>query len=179
MQKGIKLPLTDIEAAKTLDIFFNPTKANPNWAAIDKMDEYISSLPNRIYGDLYEEGTPGLYTRQITLPAKTLLTSKIHKTCHPFIVTKGAITVYNAVGDTQEMFTTGYRGITLPGTRRVLYTHDETIWITFHPTNKIGYDFLNLQKAEQQSIFDNIMAEDILQEYYNPLLNDFEEGIFI
>lgn len=171
--------MDEIEASKTLDIFFNPVKANPNWTAIDKVDQYIASLPNRVWGDLYEEGTPGLYTRQITLPAGTLLTSKIHKTCHPFIVVKGAITVYNTVGDTQEMFTAGYRGITMPGTRRVLYVHEETVWITFHSTNKIGYDFFNLQKEEQQAIFDNIMSDDVLQEYYNPLLNDFEDGIFI
>ncbi len=178
MQKIIN-KIDDIEAGKLLDIFFNPVAANKKWVAIDKVDEYISTLPNKIYGDLYEEGTPGLYTRQVTLPAGTLLTSKIHKTCHPFIVTKGAITVYNTVGDTQNTFVAGDRGITLPGTRRVLYTHEETVWITFHSTDKIGYDFFNLQKAEQQTIFDNIMQQDILQEYYNPLLTDFDEGVFI
>ncbi len=170
--------MNDIEAAKTLDLIFNPAKVPEKWDAIDKIEDYINSLPVKVWGDVYEEGTPGLYTRQITLPAGTLLTSRIHKTCHPFVVTKGAITVYNTVCDTQELYTAGYRGITYPGVRRVLYVHEPTVWVTFHSTDKIGYDFMDLNKSEQQVIFDEIMSE-ILQEYYNPLLTDFDEGIFI
>jgi len=127
---------------------------------------------------LYEEGTPGLYTRQITLPAGTLLTSCIHKTCHPFFILEGAIQVSNIIGNTNELYTTGYRGITLPGTRRVLYTHEKTVWVTCHSTNKIDNNFFYLNSDEKQVIFDSIMSE-ILQEYYNPLLTDFEEGVFI
>lgn len=168
----------EIEAGKLLDIFFNPNKANPKFNAIDKVDQFITTLPERVWGDLYEEGTPGLYTRQITLPKGTLLTSRIHKTYHPFFILKGAITVYNAADNSEGLFTTGYRGITVPGTRRVLYTHEETVWVTCHSTDRIGNDFFALNSEEKQVIFDNIMT-DILQEYYNPLIINFDEGVFI
>jgi len=170
--------MEEIEAGKLLDIFFNPTKANQKWDAINKVEEHISSLPDKVWGDLVEDATPGLYIRQITLPKGTLLTSRIHKTCHPFVVTKGAITVYNTIGDTQELYHAGHKGITYPGTRRVLYTHEETTWTTYHPTNRITNDFFNLESEEKQVIFDSIMS-DIIQEYYNPLLINFDEGIFI
>lgn len=167
-----------VEAQKILDVFFNSKNAPTNWNKVDKIEQFITTLPERVWGDLYEEGTPGLYTRQIILPKGTLLTSRIHKTCHPFIVTEGAISVYNTLGNTQDLFTTGYRGITLPGTRRVLYTHEKTTWITFHPTDKIDHTFFTLNSEEKQVIFDSIMS-DILQEYYNPLVTEFDEGIFI
>jgi hypothetical protein len=170
--------MNDVEAAKTLDIFFDTKRIPQKWKEIDKIEGYIASLPVQVTGDIYEEGTPGLYTRQITLPKGTLLTSRIHKTCHPFVVLEGAISVYNTLGDTQDLYTTGYRGVTMPGTRRVLYTHELTKWVTFHPTDRIGYDFFGLNKSEQQSIFDEVM-KDIIQEYYNPALVNFDEGIFI
>lgn len=168
----------EIEITKTLNTLFNPKKTNLNWFEIDKVEKYLSSLPARVMGDIYEEGTPGLYTRQITIPAETLITSSVHRTCHPFVITKGAVTVYNAFDDSQDLFTAGHRGITYPGSRRVLYTHEETVWITFHSTDRIGYDFIGLEKHEQQLIFTKIM-QDILQTYYNPLTVDFSEGIFI
>ena len=36
---------------------------------------------------------PGIYARSIFMPAGTVLTSKIHKTQHFFVVSKGACTV--------------------------------------------------------------------------------------
>ncbi len=167
------------EIAKILDIVFNSTKVPAKWHEIDIIEKYISQFPEKWQlGDLYEEGTPGLYTRQLTVPAGTLMTSAIHKTCHPFVITYGKVTVYNTVTDETELFVSGHRGITYPGTRRCLFFHENTRWLTFHSTNKIGYDFMGLQSHEQQHIFDSIMKE-ILQDYDNALTADFNEGVFI
>jgi hypothetical protein len=161
-----------------LEILFNPPKAVAKWHQIDKIEQYLSTLPEKVMGDLYEEGTPGLYTRQLFIPAGTLMTSCVHKTCHPFIIVKGKVTVYDTVSDTTNLYTEGYRGITYPGTRRILFTHSDTLWITCHSTNKIGYEFMGLEKHEQQVIFDAIMAE-ILQPYDNPLTTEYMEGFFV
>lgn len=166
------------EIGETLNTLFNPVKAGAKWHEVDKVEKYLSTLPVKVMGDLYEEGTPGLYTRQLTIPAETLITSAVHKTCHPFVITKGVVTVYNTFDNSQTLYKAGDRGITYPGARRVLYTHEETIWMTFHSTNLIGYDFMGLEKHEQDAIFIQIM-QDILQTYYNPLIIDFEKGIFI
>lgn len=166
------------EIGKTLNTLFNPAKAAAKWHEVDKVEKYLSTLPVKVMGDLYEEGTPGLYTRQLTIPAETLITSAVHKTCHPFVITRGLVTVYNTFDDSQVLYKSGDRGITFPGARRVLYVHEETVWITFHSTDRIGYDFMGLDKSEQQVIFDTIMGE-ILQRHYNPLITDFNEGIFI
>ncbi len=90
--------------------------------------------------------TPGLYAREIFMPAGTLLTSKIHKTEHPFVVLSGKVSVWTGDGD-EELIEGPHVGITKPGTRRVLYTHEDTRWITFHPSEET-----DLVKLEQQLI---------------------------
>lgn len=81
--------------------------------------------------------TPGLYTRIIMMPADTLVASKIHKTEHPFFILKGMAWVKVNEGDWKKI-EAPYAGITLPGTRRVLYIEEECIWATSHVLAKEG-----------------------------------------
>jgi len=77
--------------------------------------------------------TPGLYTRQIFMPAGTLLTSKIHLTEHPFVISMGRVSVWSGIdGEPKEELCAPYIGITKPNTRRILFIHEDTIWTTFH-----------------------------------------------
>ena len=78
--------------------------------------------------------TPGLYMRKVEIPAGTILTSKIHKTEHQFVLLKGKVSVM--VDDVVQYLEAPYHGITKAGTRRVVLTHEPTIWITFHATDK-------------------------------------------
>lgn len=91
--------------------------------------------------------TPGLYTRTITMPAGALITSKIHRTEHPFIIRRGRVRVWDRVHGVQEL-TDGHLGITQPGTRRVLFCLEETVWTTFHPTDKTTVDEVELDIIE-------------------------------
>jgi hypothetical protein len=77
--------------------------------------------------------TKGMYSRQITMPAGALITSKIHRTQHQFIVSRGRASVLVAGGEWVTI-EAPYAGVTEPGTRRVLKIHEETVWTTFHPT---------------------------------------------
>lgn len=76
--------------------------------------------------------TPGLYVRTILMPAGSLLTSRIHKTRHPFVVLAGRAEVY-IPGIGTQMIEAPYFCVTEPGTRRLLYIHDDCVWSTFHP----------------------------------------------
>lgn len=75
---------------------------------------------------------PGLYRRTITMPAGTLLTSKIHNTEHPYVVLSGRVRVA-LPGEPAVEFTAGHQGTTRPGTRRLLYIIETCRWATFHP----------------------------------------------
>ncbi len=89
--------------------------------------------------------TPGLYTREITMPAGVTLTSKIHKTEHPYVVSKGMVKVWTEEEGT-VLIEAPFTGITKPGTRRVLTTLTETIWTTFHVNPSNTQDMKKLEK---------------------------------
>lgn len=91
--------------------------------------------------------TPGLYSREIFMPAGSLITSKIHKTEHPFVVLSGKVSVWTNDGDRVDI-EGPYVGTTYPGTRRVLYIHEDTRWITFHPSDETELDKLEAQLIE-------------------------------
>lgn len=101
-------------------------------------DEAIDALEQRILGELepvemplVHRFTPGLYIREIHMKAGTVLTSKIHRTEHPFTISKGRCLVLLRGGETREL-AAPYTGITKPNTRRVLLILEDTIWTTYH-----------------------------------------------
>jgi hypothetical protein len=98
--------------------------------------------------------TPGLYVRELTIPAGGICTSEIHRLEHPFVMSSGCLTLY---GEGVEPFTVSapYQGITMPGTRRIGFAHETTVWTTFHVTNKT--DLVSIEN-------------DIYEDYTNPLL---------
>lgn len=100
--------------------------------------------------------TPGLYTRIIQMAAGSMITSKIHKTEHPFVILKGKVSVWTKEAGVVTL-EAPFIGVTKPGTRRILYIHEDTVWATFHPTN--------LQTVEE-------IEEKIIEKHINPLLEN-------
>lgn len=103
--------------------------------------------------------TDGMYVREIFMPAGSLVTSKIHKTEHPFVLSKGVLLVSIDKGEWVEM-SAPFTGITKPGTRRVAYILEDVIWTTFH-TNPD--DLRDLEEIEDMVIekYDNLLLHDI------------------
>lgn len=99
--------------------------------------------------------TPGLYTRKILMPAGSLITSRVHKTRHPFVVLSGDVTV-KIEGGGEQRIRGPYFGITEPGTRRALYCHEDTVWITFH-SNPEEEDLEQIEKR-------------IIEDHHNPII---------
>ena len=94
----------------------------------------------------------GAYIREIFMPKGVILTSKIHKIKHPYFVMKGKCSVLTEDG--VVVIEAPFHGITKPGTKRLLYIHEDTTWITVHVTKE-----KNLDKIEEEIIaksFDEI-----------------------
>lgn len=111
--------------------------------------------------------TDGMYIREIFMPAGSLITSKIHKTEHPYIVSFGKAAV-SIDGDDWNEITAPYTGITKPGTRRVLYILEDCIWTTFHIVDGMKSDYNNLSDEEKEGIVKGI-EEKILEPHLNYL----------
>lgn len=106
--------------------------------------------------------TPSLYIREITMAAGLTITSKIHNTEHPYVVSKGSVKVWTEEGGT-VLIEAPYTGITKPGTRRVLTTITETVWTTFHPNPE------NIQDLK-------ILESKIIEPHVNELLTKKERS---
>lgn len=79
---------------------------------------------------------PGMYAREIFLPADTFIVGKIHKHAHLNIVTKGRCTVVTEFG-CKEIDAT-HDPVTFTsdaGAKRALYVHEDAIWTTIHLTD--------------------------------------------
>jgi hypothetical protein len=108
--------------------------------------------------------TPGLYAREIFMPAGLIITSEIHKTEHPFVVSKGRVLVYLESENRWEVIQAPHFGVTKPGTRRLLLIVFDTVWTTFHVTAKTDVGEIE---------------DEILERRVNPLLESrqIEESV--
>ena len=76
----------------------------------------------------------GCYVREIFNPANMLIVTKIHKKEHPFFLMKGKMSILTEDGI--KTVEAPHHGITKPGTKRAIFTHEDCIFITVHATDK-------------------------------------------
>jgi hypothetical protein len=148
------------------------------------IEKAMRKLPNILIGDspeylavcpLKHSFVDGAYVREIFLPKGMLFVTKIHKKTHPYFIMKGDVSVLTEEG--VKRIKGPLQGITKAGTKRVIYTHEDTTWITVHVTNET-----DLAKIEDEVIaktFDeidksiDIIGEDISEDK----LLDFMEQV--
>jgi quercetin dioxygenase-like cupin family protein len=77
---------------------------------------------------------PGLYAREMLIPAGVTLVGKMHRFDHLCVVLRGRILVATETG-TKEIV--GPAMFTSPaGVKRAGVAIEDTVWITYHPTEK-------------------------------------------
>lgn len=79
-----------------------------------------------------------VYAREILLPKGTLVIGKIHRFGHLNIITKGHCSVLTEDG--VEELHGPLTFISKPGTKRVVYAHEDTVWTTIHGTKHTDPD---------------------------------------
>lgn len=77
---------------------------------------------------------PGAYGRQIFIPKDTLVVGKIHKHAHLNFLMKGKVSVATEEGPV--LLEGPLMMVSKAGTKRVVYTHEDTVWATVHLTDK-------------------------------------------
>lgn len=132
-----------------------PQAALEAFGLLDQAEASIATLPPAKTHSVHRFA-PGLYCRETFLPAGTLLTSKIHKTTHVFTISMGDILVWTPESGAVR-YVAPFTDITKPGTRRVLFALKDTVWSTYHVTEKTDL-------AEIEA--------DIIEPHINPLLEN-------
>jgi hypothetical protein len=111
--------------------------------------------------------TDNMYIREIFMPAGSLITSKIHKTEHPYTVSYGKAAVSIDNGEWLEI-TAPYTGITKAGTRRVLYIIEDCIWTTYHNFDGVSSDYNEFSDEKKEKIVEK-KKKKILEPHINYL----------
>lgn len=137
-------------------------------AGILDFEEKLKKVPNVLVGHEADEATcplkhtfvDGAYIREIFMPKDTLLTSKIHKIKHPYFIMSGDVSIATEEGI--KRIKAPYCGVTTAGTKRLLYMHEDTVWITVHVTKET-----EIEKIEKEIISINFEELDKFLEVKN------------
>jgi hypothetical protein len=134
-----------------VDIMLRDGVEVPNQDVRQKMVEFekcISQMPGALGEDpfpLVHNFADGMYIREISVPKGFLVVTKIHKLDHPCFILKGECSVLTEDGI--KRIKAPYYMITKAGTKRIVYVHENTVWVTVHKTDKI-----NLSEIEEEII---------------------------
>ncbi len=99
---------------------------------------------------------PGVYMRQMNAKAGTLVVSKMHRTEHMNILLTGSLTVATENGI--ELLTAPLVIKSMPGTKRIGYFHEDSSWITVHPTRTTDLDLIEQQVIVPDDEIDQFLA---------------------
>lgn len=106
----------------------------------------------------------GCYIREIFNPAGELLVTKIHKKEHAFFLMQGEMSILTEDGI--KHLKAPHHGITKPGTKRIIYTHSDCVFVTVHATNET-----DVAKIEEQVIAKDFQDPLITKEDMKLLTN--------
>ena len=119
--------------------------------------------------DSYDEGgenicrithhfAPGVYAREMWMPAGCLITGKIHLTEHLNILSQGSVSVSNK-GDSITM-TAPHTFVSPVGTKRAIYAHEDSTWTTIHAT-----ELTDPEEIEREIIAESFEELDLMLEH--------------
>ena len=94
---------------------------------------------------------PGVYAREMFVPAGILLTGKIHKTEHLNIISQGHFSVSN-MGKSVDI-RAPHTFVSPVGTKRAIFAHTDSTWTTIHVTEET-----DLEKLEDLTIAESFEA---------------------
>ena len=93
----------------------------------------------------------GVYARELFIPKGTVLTGKIHKYQQLNIMSQGDLSVLTEDG--VKRVKAPFTIVSPPGTKRVAYAHEDTVWTTIHGTELTDVDEIEsafIAQSEQE-----------------------------
>lgn len=104
----------------------------------------------------------GIYAREIFIPKGTLLVGKIHKTQHLNICSQGEISVLTENG--MQRIKAPFTMSCPPGTKRIGYAHENTVWTTIHGTHETDLDALENELISKNHEQTELLNENEIQQ---------------
>jgi hypothetical protein len=105
------------------------TALAPTRAQIEELERHMLRLPQADI-KVVHRFAPGLYMREITVPADCYMTGRVHKFEHVSVMVSGEM---DTLVDGRMQRVSGYHPFIAPaGTKRVGHTLTEVVWLTVH-----------------------------------------------
>lgn len=101
----------------------------PSLESIQTLQNALAPMP-QVDTTLTHLFAPGMYVRNLAIPAGTVVVGKMHRHSHPVMLTKGETTILTDNG--MERITAPHVWISQPGAKRVLFTHSDCEFVTVH-----------------------------------------------
>jgi hypothetical protein len=126
-------------------------------AMILRLEELLFALGGSTETNPTHHFAPGVYARELRIPADHILVGKIHKHEHLCIVSAGDITVFSEFGCNRIRAPATI--LSKPGAKRVGIAHTDTVWTTIHPTSKT--DLAEIEDEVIAKSFDDVALIDL------------------
>lgn len=144
-----------------LDIDVTQVDVQPTLKEIFQLQQMMLASANQfdINEGLKHTFSEGAYARELLLPKGSLVVGKVHKHGHLNIVSKGLVIVWTTEG--RREIDARFAPITFvssPGTKRVVYSLEDTYWTTIHLTQET-----DLAKIEQEIIIPETDFAELLE----------------
>jgi hypothetical protein len=88
---------------------------------------------------------PGMYSREMFIPAGTIIIGKLHKHSHLNNISQGCVRVATSISGVQE-FNAPCSFMSEPGVKRAVLALTDTIWTTYHPNPTDTQDLVLIEE---------------------------------
>lgn len=101
--------------------------------SIIKLESVMKKMP-QVDVAVRHHFLPGIYVREMLLPAGVSITGKTHKKDHIMIIASGKVAVVS--NELEEILVAPTILHSRAGTKRAAHALEDTVWLTIHSTNK-------------------------------------------
>ena len=98
---------------------------------------------------------PGIYIREIFMPADTYVIGKIHRTEHFNTLLTGKCGLFEADG-TQTILKAPLTFVSQPGVQKALYIYEDCLWQTIHVTKERDMEALEAEIIEPDESYPKV-----------------------
>ena len=128
----------------------------PTREQINALERELAVLPTRIKDiPTFHHFAPGLYVREVLIPAGTVCTGKIHKTTHLCRLESGEMTCWTERG--MVRIRGPFTWLSYPGAKRAVAAHSDCVMLTYHVTEETDLERLEAELIEPS---DNLQGLD-------------------
>lgn len=122
---------------------------------VNSLQAYMLEQP-QVKCEVFHRFAPGIYVREVSVPAGTLAVGHWQKTEHLNIMLKGRVTVLNDDGTTSELVAPMIF-VGQPG-RKVGYIHEDMVWQNVYATTETDVERLEEMYLDKDAVWDEHMA---------------------